>query len=308
MKKYRITNSNRKQAISFLIKIAMTFSLIIFSKCNLVEQEAEPPPIPQYAFDFTIPIEDVTKVGCYTGVIEDRLGWLGNKEEKLIARLAGELTPSELEQQSVRYHSEILTDFVPVKRDKRIKVLNNLLRQLVKVVDDHGIPHPGFKVFIVESKTSFRVVNAWTTGSYIYFTDDMLDFCNNDPAQIIGILAHEVGHTISSHTSHFAQRDKLAKEYLGERWGRIVAAVYEKLIASSLGQENEHVADLVGLVLVAGTKKYDPADSVKPFKKMADEGEDSSFLRIFRQTHPMSSQRIGCMTSVLERARINAEE
>lgn len=288
-----------------VIQNAALLHLIIMVLASCGEITPPAPEIPPYKFDYTIPVENIQDAGCYPGTLEEGINIVGDLEEKLLDRFAGKMTPRQLERQSLKFHPEILGEFEIVK-GKDTKILEDILAKLVAVLNQHRIEHPDFKVFLVRTKSGFPIINAWTTGSYVYFTTDILDFCNYEPGQLAAIMGHEIGHTLHKHTSHFSQRDRLACDLLGERWGKVLVKFYQRNIASALGQANELQADLGALILMyeAG---YDPAETTKPFQKFAEtRNRDPSAIERLLSSHPLDETRLNCLAGAIERARNSA--
>lgn len=284
-----------------LILLSTTF---IFVGCGAYDTPDT--HIPVYVFDYPLELDNREVAHCYSGVIEDGMNDLSYWEQKLLNQFSAALSGNDLHAQSKAWHSEVMQGFSEVS-SKDSRRLQSIMDKQIAVLDAHGIEHPDFSCFLVETQNGQSVVNAWTTGSYIYFSVDMLRICETDD-QLSYVMAHELMHTVLGHTGHFSQRKSLLVNKLGEKWGEKIAEFYEEYIASGLSKSDELECDLSALILMYESG-FDPAEAIIPLQKFSEmsDMEDYAIQRLV-SSHPISEIRVNCVAGALERARIAGKQ
>jgi len=268
------------------------------------------PDPPGYVFDYPVLIQDEDQSNCYTGVIEEAIETIGQMEGRLLAKFTSKVTPDELQRASEGYHERILKSYSIVSSKTDSLFLVGILQKLVAQLDSQAIPHPEHKLFLIKPWDSEEpFINAFTTGSHIYFSTDMLEFLNHDKDEVATILGHELAHTYLGHCSADQMRARIAADILGDNsLSRGLASFYSQFLLTPIGQANEMLCDLsaVRLIHLAG---FDPGKSTAPYYRFAEQIKyrDRSIFRLL-ESHPMDEVRLGCVASAIERARIRARE
>jgi len=180
------------------------------------------------------------------------------------------------------YPDNNLQNFVQTKGTEMGKISHRPnLEYHVKVVDSH-------------------VVNAFAVpGGYIYLTRGILAQLNNE-AELMGVLAHEMGHIAARHTVSQQSKQQLAQLLLiggmiaSEKFAQYAQYALQgmQLLFLSFSRDNEREADALGVEYSSklGYDAHKMADFFKVLQKMslsASEGGVPTFL----STHPDPGDR-----------------
>lgn len=157
-------------------------------------------------------------------------------------------------------------------------------------------PNLEYHVKVVDS----QVVNAFAVpGGYIYLTRGILAQLNNE-AELMGVLAHEMGHIAARHTVSQQSKQQLAQLLLiggmiaSEKFAQYAQYAFQgmQLLFLSFSRDNEREADALGVEYSSkmGYDAHKMADFFNVLKKMnlsASEGGVPTFL----STHPDPGDR-----------------
>lgn len=285
-------------------KYVMIFlSLLLTTGCT--NETVEPKVKLDFAYDpFTI--TSLEEAGVYTGAIETPIEKLSYFENIALEKLNDAISFKQLEQYGKNYRQRISGEYELLFNHAQQSLLEEILRRLVEVFDVTNIPHPDWQVHIVRNR-EYAEINAFTDGYNITFTEEMLKLCEGDSSRLAGILAHEMFHAHNHDLHHQHYRYELFDEYLGSRWGGIVAKFYDKYIASALSQSKESLADVQGIALVDAAG-FDAYESIKvDYLLMQQHPGERGFASLL-SSHPPSTARLQALSMVLETARIRAEQ
>lgn len=285
--------------------VVLLILIVFLSGCK---KTVKPHP-PAFVFDYPILIQDLDESSCYTGVLEEGIESVGQLEARLLAKFADKVTPEELQRASEAYHEHVLRSFTLVSSKKDSLFLVGILQKLIAQLDSLSIPHPKHKLFLISSRNDEPFINAFTTGAYIYFSTDMLEFLARDKDEVATILGHELAHTYLGHCSADQMRARIAAEILGDNsLSRGLASFYSHFLLTPIGQANEMLCDMSSahLMYLAG---FDPGKCTAPYYRMAEQMKyrDRSIFRLL-DSHPMDEVRLSCVASSIERARIRSRE
>jgi Zn-dependent protease with chaperone function len=165
--------------------------------------------------------------------------------------------------------------------------LTKLLMPLVAQMSPRNPP----RVRVVNSP----IINAIALpGGQILLFRGILDFAEN-PNEIAGILAHELGHIAFDHpTTLVIERGAtgfLVGLIAGDIFGVSVAAgIGATILDASYGREAESAADQRGAALMTGAG-YDVAPVAAFFSRLAAEHADGDIPIAFLRSHPPTAER-----------------
>lgn len=307
MKPYRLSPILLEQWKKYyltLITVASTVLILLCSASCVFEAPApEKPKLPPYQFKYGL-YPQVENLACYDGLLSEGIAKISTWEEKLLREYAGKIAPSKQTKRALQLHDEILNDFEVIENE-RTEQLRNILDGLVGVIrqyDPSG--NTEYYLFLVRSKNGRRIINAFTTGSYIYVTEGLLSFAQTD-AELAHVIGHELGHSLNGHCANHILRESIAHKVFGEKYADQSAYIYEQIIRPC-NQVQELECDLSSAFLCyhAG---YDPEAGLHLYRRFEQLGYERSVLRLL-QSHPMPPKRLACLNSYLFDARARAQE
>ena len=175
-------------------------------------------------------------------------------------------------------------------------------------------PHWPYQVKVVNS----AVVNACAIpGGFLYLQRGLLEYVE-DENEMVGAMAHEVGHVVARHTTNQLVLNFLARN-LYERVKKnvllnndVIARVIEALggpvvmlAELKYSRENESEADMLGFyeMLRAG---WHPNGLLKFFTRMQQEERGRTPLDVMLSDHPSSADRAAAIRRELASVRITA--
>jgi predicted Zn-dependent protease len=192
---------------------------------------------------------------------------------------------------------EIAASGVPALKDE---VVDAYVKGLCKALVGKAKSFPtNYQVFVLDSAT----VNAFTTPGFIFVFRGILD-ATDDEAQLAGVLAHEIGHSVAHHVGKSqtrAAKDAAQVEKLkasNSTLSRALARLLES--GNPVGQlafsrENEAQADRLG-VHIAFDAGYDPRGLAGVFQKFESMSPSSrKSWDLMARTHPFSIDRMNAV-------------
>jgi beta-barrel assembly-enhancing protease len=207
-----------------------------------------------------------------------------------------------------------------VEYEKKVEILRNpsidgyLGRILRKLGDASQRPKWPYQVKVVNS----AVVNASAIpGGFLYLQRGLLEFVE-DENEMVGALAHEVGHIVARHTTNqlvlnFLARnlfDLVKKNLLLDN--DVVAGVIESLggpvvLLAQLNydRDNESEADMLGFyeMLRAG---WHPNGLLKFFTRLQQLEKGRTVFDVMLSDHPASSDRADAIRREMSSVKIDA--
>ncbi len=156
-----------------------------------------------------------------------------------------------------------------------------------------------YQVFVLDSAT----VNAFTTPGFIFVFRGILE-ATDDEAQLAGVLAHEIGHSLAHHVGKSqtrAAKDAAQVEKFkasNSKLSRMLGKLMES--GNPVGQlafsrENEAQADRLG-VHIAFDAGYDPRGLAGVFQKFESMSPSSrKSWDLMARTHPFSIDRMNAV-------------
>ncbi|MHB0912228.1 MAG: M48 family metallopeptidase [Armatimonadota bacterium] len=151
---------------------------------------------------------------------------------------------------------------------------------------------------VLESKE----VNAFSLpGGWVYIFTGLTNQTRNNPDELAGVIAHEIGHIAARHHADMIGRQLYAQILVGTLTrGQVqdIAAIFANISLLRWSRKHEYESDRLGLRMMYGCRSrnpelYNPEGLIDFFARLlAMEGrEPSEFQQIFR-THPVTSDRI----------------
>jgi predicted Zn-dependent protease len=192
---------------------------------------------------------------------------------------------------------EIASSGVPELRDE---VVNSYVKGLCKALVGKAKNFPtNYQVFVLDSAT----VNAFTSPGFIFVFRGILD-ATDDEAQLAGVLAHEIGHSVAHHVGKSqtraakdgAQVEKLkaSNSKLSRMLGRLMESG-NPVGQLAFSRENEAQADRLG-VHIAYDAGYDPRGLAGVFQKFESMSPSSrKSWDLMARTHPFSIDRVNAV-------------
>lgn len=204
--------------------------------------------------------------------------------------------------------------------EKKVEMLHNpvidaYLNSIIhKLGNASQRPHWPYQVKVVNS----AVVNACAIpGGFLYLQRGLLEYVE-DENEMVGAMAHEVGHVVARHTTNQLVLNFLAKN-LYDRVKKnvllnndVIARVIETLggpvvLLADLkySRENESEADMLGFyeMLRAG---WHPNGLLKFFTRMQQAERGRTPLDVMLSDHPSSSDRAAAIRRELASVKITA--
>ncbi len=180
------------------------------------------------------------------------------------------------------YENEALVNFLSAKADEMGKISHR--------------PHLKYHVKVLDSP----VINAFAVpGGYIYFTRGILAQFNNE-AEMMGVLAHEMGHITARHTvvnqakQTVAQIALIGGLMISKDFAQFANEAMQgmQLLFLSFSRENEREADRLGVEYSSkiGYDAHEMAEFFNVLKKM-QMGSSHAGVPTFMSTHPDPGDR-----------------
>ncbi len=191
------------------------------------------------------------------------------------------------------YHPQIMSTFGEYKDDALLALLEERTREMGLI--SHR-PHLEYHIRILDSP----VINAFAVpGGYMYFTRGILAQFNNE-AEMIGVLAHEMGHITARHSVARMSKAQLAQVLL--IGGMIASEEFRnyaeyamagmQLLFLSYSREDEREADALGVEYTSkvGFDAKKMADFYQVLVKM-NLASHQGGIPTFLSTHPDPGDR-----------------
>lgn len=215
---------------------------------------------------------------------------------------AANLASAQQEQQwGLEFAQQIAASGVPLLADAEIEAyVKGLCETLVPFAKQFPAK---YDLFVLDSPT----VNAQTTPGFIFVYRGILETVTSE-AELAGVLAHEMGHTIAHHSGKKitkAAQNQQTLQGLQSRDGKLakflasLVALGNPLGELSFSREEEAQADRLG-IHIAYDAGYDPralAELFQKFESMQPSSRKSWDL--MRQTHPFPIDRMNTVNDYI---------
>ena len=257
------------------MKIKVFLIILLISKLSIAQKS-------DVKYDFS----------CYNTDPFTALNSMGNDfEEAMLNGSGAESSVADEQDLGKTAYDEAKKEYKFIESGSELENLKRIVSKLNKVIQKpKGFT---YKVFLIDT----NVVNAWTVGGYIYFTNEMYKFCKTND-EIACILGHEMAHNELGHIGKHIKRLKAANNMFGEGFGNLAASI-GTLFTTPFNQKNEAHSDMVGMdyAIAAG---YDACQNIDLWKRMKEKEGSYSFINGMLNTHPYSGTRSECAKNHLK--------
>lgn len=206
-------------------------------------------------------------------------------------------TPEQELEWGLGYAKELAASGVPLLTDRAItSYVEQLSQRLVK----HAKQFPtNYQLYVLDTAG----VNATTVPGFIFVYRGLLEAAPSEAA-LVGVLAHEIGHSVAHHTAKKVTRSVQDDQQLANlkksdsKLSQLLAKLLEAgnpVGAMSFSREAEAQADRLG-VHITFDAGYDPnglAEMFQIFEQMSPSSRSSWDL--MARTHPFSIDRINAV-------------
>jgi predicted Zn-dependent protease len=223
---------------------------------------------------------------CFeTDATSEGISALSDIEQALLGNYGVEVSVADEMIFGKEFYTDCIKKFSVVNEGKDVQRLNAILTKLTsKIRSPRGI---SYTITLVDT----NMLNAFTTGGYIFVTTEMLKFCVNDD-ELACIIGHEIAHNELGHINDHIKRFKTAQAYLGGGLGDF-SAYMGSILATPLNQKDEAHCDMLGIDLAIASG-YKVCSCIALWKRMQEEeGEYNQMLTIL-SSHPYSGKRAEC--------------
>ena len=223
---------------------------------------------------------------CFeTDATSEGISALSDIEQALLGNFGIDVSVSDEMAFGKEFYADCIQNFSVIDDGKDVQRLNAILTKLTsKIRSPRGI---SYTITLVDT----NMLNAFTTGGYIFVTTEMLKFCVNDD-ELACIIGHEIAHNELGYINDHIKRFKTAQAYLGEGLGDF-SAYMGSILATPLNQKDEAHCDMLGIDLAIASG-YKVCSCIALWKRMQEEeGEYNQMLTIL-SSHPYSGKRAEC--------------
>jgi predicted Zn-dependent protease len=191
-----------------------------------------------------------------------------------------------------------------IEKQEKLKIIENSSLQdyvnhvFQKVVKTSRRPHLPYSIKIVDTTQ----VNAFSLpGGFVYLNRGLMEFAQNE-AEMMGVLAHEVGHVVGRHGANNICRERSADSLMSEASRILLGDDTPAQLLKQLGgpvaalallkysREQESEADLLGFYNVQRAG-WTPEGMITFFKRLDTSPGEMQSVLAFGSDHPASAER-----------------
>ena len=205
---------------------------------------------------------------------------------KLVDRVATRVLPvNELDEKELGdvYRASYDPQAVPLSREQRY--LDSLVAELKPLT---GKPFP-YRAYVVDYPTPNAMA---LPGGVVLVTRDLLTTLHSE-AELVAVLAHEIGHIERGHCFDTVRFELLARKAGAEPLGQLADFAAAMLLRHSYSKTMEHEADAYAFELLTNSR-YDPRGVGGSFRSLmayeaahgADTARQASPIRDYFTSHP----------------------
>ena len=179
----------------------------------------------------------------------------------------------------------------PVNKDPELnRMVTTMGQNLVRFSPRQDVEYT-FKILDVDEVNAVSLPGGW-----IYVYKGLIDLAENNPDQLAGVMAHEIGHVAARHHADMIGRETYAGLIIQtvtrgdvQQW----AGLFANLTLLRWSRKHEYEADILGIDIMYKSKQYDPQGLINFFGALEQKQKDnpSEFAQMFR-THPVTTERI----------------
>ncbi|MHB0998954.1 MAG: M48 family metallopeptidase [Armatimonadota bacterium] len=175
--------------------------------------------------------------------------------------------------------------------DSQLNARVNQIGQAIAKCSDRPDLQYTFKILDLKDVNAVSLPGGW-----VYVYRGLIDETRNNPDQLAGVIAHEVGHIAARHHADMIGRETYASILVGTLTkGDVtqIAGIFANLTLLRWSRKNEYESDRLGIKYMYRCRQYDPQGLVNFFNTLLsmEKNQPSEFQQIFR-THPVTTDRI----------------
>lgn len=211
---------------------------------------------------------------------------IGGLESNMLSTFGTSVSIQEEIRVGDQVYEEIEKKYRFSKDPVQLEKLNSIMNKIVtQISNPKGFE---YKIYVLDTTE----LNAFTVGGKIFFTTEMLNFCQSVD-EIAAVIGHEIGHNELGNINDQLKRIKTAQEVFGEETGQLIAGA-GKIMTISFNQKNEAHCDMFGvdLSIAAG---YIGCDATQLWNRMHKKFESMSSIPRILMSHPYSAERETCL-------------
>ena len=179
----------------------------------------------------------------------------------------------------------------PVNRDPELNRLVNTMGQNLAACSPRQDVEYTFKILDIKEINAVSLPGGW-----IYVYRGLIDQTRNNPDQLAGVIAHEIGHVAARHHADMIGRETYAGIIVQTIGGGDIqqwANIFANLTLLRWSRKNEYDADELGLDIMYKCRQYNPQGLVNFFNLLQErQGRDLSDFEQMFSTHPVTSERM----------------
>lgn len=206
--------------------------------------------------------------------------------------LQGESSAGEAFAESIKSEAALVTNA------EQLKYLNDIGQRLAKLM---GRDEFTYEFNIVEDPTP----NAFALpGGKIFFHTGMLQLMDSE-AELAGVLAHEIAHSVLSHSYQQIGESALAStgtnllsSFIGKEVGT-VAQVGQLLLSKKFSRDKEKQSDVLG-IRVLDAAGYSADGLYNVMAKLKQLSGKSNFAESLLSSHPASEERMRYLEELIQ--------
>lgn len=179
----------------------------------------------------------------------------------------------------------------PVNRDPELnRVVNTIGQDLARFSPRQDVEYT-FRILDIDQVNAVSLPGGW-----IYVYRGLIDATRNNPDQLAGVIAHEIGHVAARHHAEMIGRQTYAGvivQTIGRGDIQQWANIFANLALLRWSRRHEYEADELGIDIMFKSQQYNPQGLVNFFALLEERRRDrpSDFELMFR-THPPTSERM----------------
>ncbi len=185
----------------------------------------------------------------------------------------------------------------------RDRVIVNYIRDLGEGLVASARPSPfDFRFFVIEDPS----LNAFAVPGGAIYVNTGLILEADDVSQLIGVIAHEMGHVTARHVAENYNRSRatgviaqvfavaigiLTGSSIGAQGGQLLSGVAAQAYLATYTRDAEREADQLAIeTMVRGG--WDPDGMIAMFQKLMEQNSGGAHMPQFLSSHPATAERI----------------
>ena len=190
---------------------------------------------------------------------------------------------------------QMANDIQGIYKLKQSSLIDGIEEHLVSMINDKH----RFHCCVIHSAE----VNAFALpGGFVFLTDSLLAFCENNEDELAFIVAHEIAHVVKGHAFN-----RMLAEYSIGTIGRFlkvggllqntIRQLTTKYLSTHHSRDNEFEADNYGIRLI-GVSKYNTQGAFDLFRRLKRIKESDFEMPDYFSSHPAYDSRIKMLKEI----------